>query len=392
MKANKNTTLLGSIIIMICMGGIYAWSIFVPELIKEYGLSSAQTQFIFGFTIAVFTISMIFAGRIEHKLGPRKTALLGSFFFVLGNLIASFSSGNFITLLLGISIFTGIGIGLCYLTCLVTPVKWFPKKKGLITGVSVAGFGLGAVFLTLIVDYFLGKEILILDILLIVTILYGIILVVASFLLVEKDLPEKNSHHTKTLHLLQSRQFWALSIGIFAGTFAGLLLLGNLKPLGTWSNLDESLATLSISIFAIGSMIGRVFWGYLSDRISEKKVITLGLLFLAFSCLALAFSKIHPLLFLVNTFALGIGFGANFVVFVKGVSDIYGIEKVGRIYPYVFLFYGIAGVLGPVIGGRLYDIFDSYYFSIFAATGVCLLGIIIFNILFKEKHIIVENS
>lgn len=335
---------------------------------------------------------MIFAGRIEHTLGPRKTAFLGSFLFVLGNLLASFSSGNYIVLLLGVSVFTGMGIGLCYLTCLVTPVKWFPEKKGLITGVSVAGFGFGAVFLTLIVDYLLGQEILILDIFLIVAIMYGVILLVASFLLVEKDLPEKNAHHAKTLHLLQSRQFWALSLGIFAGTFAGLLLLGNLKPLGIWSNLDETLATLSISIFALGSMVGRIFWGYLSDKTSEKKIITLGLLFLAFSCLALAFSKVHAVLFLINTFALGIGFGANFVLFVKGVADIYGIEKVGRIYPYVFLFYGIAGILGPVIGGKLYDVFESYYFSIFAATGVCLLGIIVFNILFKEKHILVQKG
>jgi OFA family oxalate/formate antiporter-like MFS transporter len=130
----KYLVALASFLIMICIGGVYAWSIFVPPLKAEHGLTTAHTQLIFGFTIAMFAIAMIFAGKIEKKHGPKITALIGAALFSMGYLFASFSNGQVLILLIGIGIFSGSGISFGYVCSLATPIKWFPRYKGLITG------------------------------------------------------------------------------------------------------------------------------------------------------------------------------------------------------------------------------------------------------------------
>lgn len=139
--------IVASFLTMLCIGGVYAWSIFVPPLINEHSLLTAQTQLVFGFTIAVFAVVMIFAGLIEKKRGPRRTALIGAVLYTAGYIVASFSGGGFGLLLIGIGILSGAGIAFGYVTSLATPIKWFPGYKGLITGISVAGFGGGAILL-----------------------------------------------------------------------------------------------------------------------------------------------------------------------------------------------------------------------------------------------------
>lgn len=160
----KYLVTLASFLIMLCIGGVYAWSIFVPPLKLEHGLMTAQTQLIFGFTIASFAIVMIPAGRIEKKRGPRITAIIRAILFMAGYLIASFSCGHVSLLLIGVGIFSGAGIAFGYVTSLATPIKWFPEYKGLITGISVAGFGGGAIILSRLVKAMLADGIPVLQI------------------------------------------------------------------------------------------------------------------------------------------------------------------------------------------------------------------------------------
>lgn len=234
LNMKKMIILISSILIMICLGGVYAWSIFVQPLKTEHGLTTAQTQLIFGFTIAAFTIAMIFSGRMEKKRGPRLTASIGAILFSLGYLLASFSGGRIILLLVGISILSGAGIGFGYICALATPIKWFPHYKGLITGLSVAGFGGGAIILSSLVKTFLESGIPVLGIFRIVGIGYGIVIFLSALLFSvpgeEKGKAAETSLDIRVL--LRDIKLWALFSGLFAGTFAGLLIIGNLKPIG----------------------------------------------------------------------------------------------------------------------------------------------------------------
>ncbi|MCD4784907.1 MAG: MFS transporter [Candidatus Eremiobacteraeota bacterium] len=372
---------------MVCLGGVYAWSIFVPPLRSEHGLTTAQTQFIFGLTIAVFAIVMIFAGRMEKNRGPRLTAIIGAILFCSGYLLASFSGGRWVFLLGGIGVLSGAGIGFGYLCALATPIKWFPRYKGLITGLSVAGFGGGAILLSFLAKNFLEKGMPVLDIFRLVGITYGIIIFLSAlgFSVPQKQDEETSENSLSMTGLFKEKKLWALFLGMFAGTFAGLLITGNLKPIGLAFGVSEGTATIAISFLAIGNAAGRIIWGRLSDILGGKRSIILALSSLSLSALLLLVGARHDAVFIFLSMVIGFGFGANFVLFATEVSHVYGIHKLGIVYPYVFLSFGLAGIIGPLIGGKLFDITKNYQFAIILSAIICAAGALSYFFLMQNN-------
>ncbi len=140
----KYAVLAASVVMQMALGGVYAWSTFVPALRDGHALSGAQAGLIFGTTIAAFTVTMLLAGRWLERVGPRRLAMAGGAFYGAGYLIAGHSSGEWPSLWLGIGLVSGIGIALGYVCPLTTCVLWFTERKGLVRGWAVAGFGGGA--------------------------------------------------------------------------------------------------------------------------------------------------------------------------------------------------------------------------------------------------------
>jgi OFA family oxalate/formate antiporter-like MFS transporter len=131
-------------------------------------------------------------------------------------------------------------------------------------------------------------------------------------------------------------------------------------------------------------MSGRILWGYISDRLNGEISINSALSLLSASTMGLLLAnKSNDIIFLLLSFIIGIGFGANFVLFAKEVSRSNGTNNFGLIYPYIFLSYGLAGVLGPFIGGVLYDITGTYSLSIVVSSFICATGILLYNYLRK---------
>jgi len=385
----KYLVTFAAFIIMLCIGGVYAWSIFVPPLKAEHGLMTSQTQLIFGFTIASFAVMMILAGKIEKTHGPRVTAIIGALLFGLGYLIASFSRGNVFVLLIGIGILSGSGIAFGYVTALATPIKWFPRYKGLITGISVAGFGGGAIILSIVVKSLLNNAWPVLNIFRIVGIGYGVIVLLSAMLF---SVPESLASATATKshsisELIKDTKIWALFLAMFAGTFAGLLVIGNLKLIGLNYGVTEVYATTAISFLALGNMVGRVLWGFVSDKLGGRKSVILALILLSLFTLLILPGSQSNLTFLFIPFLVGLGFGANFVLFAAEVSQLYGVEKLSIIYPYVFLSYGFAGIIGPSVGGWLFDKMQSYTAPIILSAIICTGGALLFHFMIPQKEI-----
>jgi MFS transporter, OFA family, oxalate/formate antiporter len=374
--------LAASLVIQLCLGSIYAWSTFVPALVTSYGLTQAQSQVLFGVTIAVFTISMIFAGRLQDRFGPAPVAFTGGVLFGTGYLLASFSGGTFILLMLSIGIVTGMGMGFGYVCPVATCIKWFPKQKGFVGGLAVAGFGGGAVLVSLISNYFFaqGKDILV--IFRLIGIWYGGIILIASLLLSNPEhsnLPVSPKMNTNK-SILSGKTFWRLVIGMLSGTFGGLLVIGNLKPIGLSSNVGAVFATVAISTFAIGNVLGRLCWGIFTDKIGAR-AIPASLVFLAISVAALLFDYGSGLLFVIVAGLTGFGFGACFVVYMAQTANEYGPAEMGNVYPLVFLAYGVSGIAGPTVGGWLYDLSGTYSTAIMIAAGVSVSGAVIHQFL-----------
>ncbi|HPB30642.1 MAG TPA: MFS transporter [Candidatus Sumerlaeota bacterium] len=381
----KWLVLVSSVLIQLCLGGVYAWSIFVTPLKENYGFTAAQTQMIFGITIGAFTLSMIFAGRLLDRKGPRPIAAIGGVLFALGYVAASLGS-NFLLICLGIGILVGAGTGFGYVCPIATCVKWFPSHKGLITGVAVAGFGGGAIVLSQLAMRLL-KFMDVLSVFRIVGIAYGAV-IIASALLLSAPREDKvvGERPPSVMDIIRNRVSWGLCIGMFSGTFAGLMVIGSLKPIGLSRGLTAETATLGISFLAGGNAIGRLSWGWVYDRFG-KIAIGSSLVFLTLAVLGLlAVGPDSTLWYPLACALTGFGFGACFVVYAAGVCTEFGSQFLGSVYPWIFIGYGASALIGPPIGGLLHDMTGGYSATKLLAAAVCAMGVIPAMILLRKSR------
>jgi OFA family oxalate/formate antiporter-like MFS transporter len=395
----KKWLVLGAgVALQLILGGVYAWSAFVPSLTRQHGLSNAQCGVIFGVVIAVFTIVMIPSGRLLRRFGPRVVAGAGACLFAAGYVAASHSRGSFPGLLVGIGVLTGAGIGAGYVCPLTVAMKWFPNNKGLVTGVAVAGFGSGAVVLSFLAQFLLQTaQFDVLQVFRIIGIGFGAVALVAALMLSEPDQTTGNDGERRKvaeglMSYVLSGKFGFLFLGLFAATFAGLLTVGNLKPILLGAGLDPTATTLGIALFAVGNGAGRVIWGQIHDRVGSRRTVLFSLGFLGVALIPLLFDlPAVSMLGLVP--AIGIGFGAAFVVYALAMVEHFGVDLFPRLYPLCFLGYGLAGIIGPGTGGWIKDATGSFVPAIGLSVSAVLLACGLFAVaLPARKDIVVEAS
>jgi OFA family oxalate/formate antiporter-like MFS transporter len=379
--------LAASVLMQVCLGGIYAWSTFVPPLRQGYGLSAAQTQLIFGVTIAMLTLGMVAAGRVEARRGPRPVAAAGAVLYALGYLLASRSHGVFPVLLLGLGIVGGLGIGTVYICPLATCVKWFPERKGLVTGLAVAGYGAGAIVLSALATALFQRGWGVLSVFQLIAVTYGSI-VLLSALALSVPRAETIAPVPESLSigwLLRQREFWALAAGMFSATFAGTLVIGNLKPLGLQAGIESGVATAAISALAIGNATGRLTWGGTHDRWGAR-VLPVSLVFLSGAVFSLLETERAPNGFLSFALLVGLGYGGALVLYAAQAAQVWGLARVGSIYPLVMLFHGAAALIGPGLAGYILDRTDSFNPALVLGGSTALVGAALVLVLGLTDH------
>lgn len=371
-------TILASFCIMLCLGGVYAWSLFVPGLIRDYGFSAAQTQLVFGLMIAVFPATMLWVGHLQDRIQPRFAVLIAAALFSVGYVLSGLSGGNFTLVLIGIGILAGMGTGFGYLTSLTVPVRLMPSRKGLLTGIAAGGFGLAAVVLSFVVEMLLQRGWSVLQVFLWVGLVYGALVAVLGFLMRTPPVPKEPRSPARFSELWVSPVFRLLTAGIFCGTFAGLLVIGNLKMIGALQGIANNTLVLGVSIFAFSNFSGRLAWGFLSDFLGGRPCLVLALSVQGVGIALLAWPGMTGVSYLSLSALVGFGFGGNFVLFAKETSHAFGVERLANIYPYVFIGYALAGIFGPLTGGLLYDFTGNYIAGIIVAAGISFAGAALF--------------
>jgi OFA family oxalate/formate antiporter-like MFS transporter len=373
---------------MICLGGVYAWSLIASELMSVYNFTATQSQLIFGTIIAIFPTTMIFVGQLARKIHTRYLGYIAGFLFISGYMLAGNANGNFMLTYLGLGIIAGISTGFGYWISLTIPVQWFPEKKGLITGIATAGFGLGAVIMSSLSERILlsGKDVL--ELIQIIGITYGITVIIFSNLIIPKNqVSDPVTINIKLKEAITSSIFGLLFTGMFLGTFAGLLIIGSLKIIGEQSNINNHVLIVGVSLFAASNFLGRITWGFLSDYIGANLGIFLALLIQSMAIISFNIFTHTDTTYMILSFLIGFGFGGNFVLFAKETAQVFGMQKLGVIYPYVLLGYAIAGIAGPALGGILFDFSDSFFYAIMLASVMSLVGSLLFlNQFIKSKR------
>ncbi len=357
-----------------CLGGVYAWSAFAAVLTTEHGLSMGRAQLVFGLAILTFTVVMVAAGQLLTRWGPRRVALMGAALFFSGHRLTAAADGRALWLFGGYGLCVGAGIGFGYVAALTSGVQWFPRRKGVVTGVAVAGFGLGGLLLASLAQHWTRGGWSFREVFNAIGWAYGAVLALSACMLFRPPCAIAPSRHTALdLRFLKSADFWRLAGGMFCGTFAGLLVIGLIKPMGLAAGLVPEDTTRAIGGLAAGNVAGRLAWGWLYDRFGHR-TIPAALLVLCVAIGGVLTAGTSVAAFLAAGCLVGFGFGACFVLYAAHVASTQGVEHIGRLYPFLFLSYGIAGIAGPLLGGLLHDWTGSYSASLGMAALVAGLG------------------
>jgi len=398
----------GSVVIQLCLGAIYAWSVFTPYLVKS-GWTRGQTQAVFAVGLALFAVIMVVAGRLMPAVGPRKLAIAGGITlgagYILGGLMGA---ANFWSLFFFVGVVGGSGIGLAYVVPIAVGMRWFPDKKGMITGLAVTGFGFGAMLWVKLAGSWghllsnIGPDM--------TFIVYGIIFTVAivsggifmvfppagwspDSIKKEEGSPEvektEEAVDFKSAEMLSTHQFYMIFLTFMFGASAGLMSIGLMKLFpgealiasGINPAKASAIAGTAMAIFfSLANGLGRICWGIISDRLGRKKSVmimmgTQGIIVILFQWMAGS----EYLLYLGATI-IGFNFGGNFSLFPTITADTFGAKNVAQNYGWVFLAYGIGGIFGPMLGGKLGDAGNfplaftlCGFLCLFAAVLICFV-------------------
>ena len=401
---NRWLVVVGAILVQLCLGAIYAWSVFTPYLKDPSGLFSftaTQTQAIFSVGLAIFAIVTVIAGRLQHKIGPRPVCIIGGILLGLGYILAKFLGYSFAGQIICIGVIGGAGIGFSYVVPIAVGMKWFPDKKGMITGLSVAGFGFGAMIWVkwagawgnLIDNYGVLNVFMIYGIVFIAAVLLGSIVMInppagwkpKGWLQNSGSVQATDAVGLKPREMLRTPQYYSLWVTFIFSAMAGLMVIGCIKLFGIDSlmkiGMDKvsasAVAGTAMAFLAIFNGLGRIIWGTISDKIGRKAT-------LSFLC---ALQGIIMLLFyfmggsvwslIVGAGIIGFNFGGNFALFPTATADFFGTSNVGLNYGWVFTAYGVAGIVGPILGGYVRDTYQTFLGAFIPAGIVCLIGAVI---------------
>jgi MFS transporter, OFA family, oxalate/formate antiporter len=417
---NRWVIVVGGILIQLALGAIYAWSAFTGPLQapapSEFGFTKTETQLIFSVGLLVFAIFTIIGGRLQGKLGPMKVAMVGGTLLGLGYILASFMGASFIGKLIFIGVVAGAGIGMAYVVPIATAVKWFPDKKGLVSGLAVAGFGFGAFIWILLANPpsilgFRGLITLQSGTYTVANVdsafrIYGVLflaLVLVGSLVMKNppsgwkpkgwNPPQTTTGKKSTVlgckpkEMLKKTSFYLLWMMFLIGALAGLMVIGNVqnfaKDVTDGFTAHGFSPQEAVDFAVIGAAVclpifngaGRIAWGQISDKVGRGKALIAMFAFQAVMMTLFFYTTSNPLIFYVVAALIGFNFGGNFALFPVSCADSFGAENLALNYGFLFTAYGIGGVVGPILAGSVQDAGLSFLYAFMPAAVMCAVAV-----------------
>ena len=400
---NRWLVVVGALLIQVSLGAIYIYSVFKPGLKDNFpGWSDTDLALPSQLVLLCFALGVVIFGRIQDKTGPRIIATLGGILLGIGLLLASFAP-NLMVFVLGFSVIGGFGIGAAYVCPIATCVKWFPDKRGLITGMAVAGFGAGGLVFTPVAKSLIASvgpmsTFLYLGIIFLVAVVIGAQLMVnppAGYKPVGWNPPAAaagagalKADYTWQ-EMIKTPQFWLLWLTYFAGCTAGLMVIMNVTNVYQSCSLLElvnkispipkdtfgeclSQAASAVIIVSILNAAGRIGWGKVSDNIGRKGTLLIMFLCSGAIMLLLNWFTSFPM-YIFGVASVGFCFGGFLALYPAVTADYFGTKNVGANYGFMFMAYGAGGLFGPWLAPKLMVVLQKIsYETVDKAGGVIL--------------------
>ncbi len=389
---NRLLVVLGTLLVVPCLGAVYAWSVFQRPVQEHFGqllgvdpaTLTSQVALNFSIVILMFAISALIAGRLQDRMGPRWITTIGAL-LLGGGLILSSQATSILQLQIFYGVIAGAGLGFGYVCPMATCIKWFPDKKGMITGVAVGGMGAGALIFAPIASSLIESQGVM------PTFAYlGVmfILLAGTGAQLLKPPPEgyrppgweppaassagKGANDFTPGQMLSTVQFYLIWAMFLFGCAAALMIIGLASPIGQEvANLTVVQATLVVSILGMLNSVGRLFWGTVSDKLGRMRTLSV-VFIICGSGLLLLMTANSFTLFAVSASMVALTFGGYMAVFPATTADFYGSKNLGANYGLVYLAYGFGAVLGMQLGAEL--LVTNINMAFLAGAVLCFIG------------------
>ena len=387
---NRWWRIAGGLSMNLALGAVYAWSIFVAPLEKEFGWKRADTSMVFTILVFMFGLTFILAGRLQDKLGPFKISVIGAVANALGFFMCAYTTTQgWMFFWLGVVAATGQGFG--YSTPIPVMAKWFPDRRGLAVGLAVAGYGGGSAIFGplggnwLIPTYGWRTTFTVFGI------IFFVMGIAAAFLLKNPPVgykpagwtPAPASRVAATTYdftpseVLRTPSFYWMWIAYALGTAAGLMVISQLVPFAKSQGIpSEAVATMGIVVGALGSASGRILSGWMSDGLGRLNVLRLMIAVSAVSMPLLYAVGNNVALLYVLVFAIYWCYGTQLSVNASTASDFWGTKNAGVNYGLLFTAWGVAGIIGPRIGGKMFDAYHNYQVAFWTGGILCAIALV----------------
>lgn len=450
---NRWLVVAGALIVQVSLGAVYIWSVFQTPLLGVFpGWSEAQVTLPAQIVIATFALAVIFGGQIQDRLGPRGVGTIGGVVLgtglILAGLTGNFSEEEALYWLVGTyAVLGGIGIGMAYVCPIATCVKWFPDRRGLITGLAVAGFGAGAFFFAPLaralitggsyelfgIGLFPLPRAGIFGTFTVLGCIFLVTVVLGAQLLRNPPAgycppgwtppaPAAGTVHAEFTprQMLRTPVFWVLWVTYLAGSTAGLMIIMKAAPI--WQSFSlatvteipvphehfvavSSAAAMAVAVLAIFNAGGRILWGRVSDTFGRERTLMLMFVLCGLLLLGLDWMRTYPL-YLLGVSLIALCFGGYLALYPAVTADYFGTRNIGVNYGLLFTAYGAGGLLGPHLaaslmhdaGGIDYQVLDATdalatrlfqlgeYHTAFMVGGVICLAAAVLMLAVRAPH------
>lgn len=384
--------LVGGGLLNVALGTYYAWSVFVPPLEHEFGWTRTQTSLVATIDMVVLASTFLLAGAIQQRVGPRFNAFLGAVLFTLGLLLASWTN-SLPVLYLTWGVMLGAGLGFGYSAPIAVGSAWFPDQLGIVNGLAIgifaAGSGIFGPLAGVLVDHVGWRMTFRL-----LALIFGVFTMAGAYLLkpppddYRAPAPASRRAASKrqpridvpTAQVVRMPSFYLLWVAYALGTTAGTMVISQLVPFARSAGWTGQFATFAITIGAIGSATGRFFSGWISDHLGRLFTLRT-IVVVSMIATPLLFSwRETALLFYFLLFVVYYCYGTQLSVYTALAGDFYGIRYLGTNYGLLLLAWGTAGILGPVIGSRVFVATGSYQGAFLGSAALALAALLSLSI------------
>lgn len=373
-QINRWIPVISAILIQLCLGTAYIWGVFQNGVAKYlFEDNNAKAGLAFSILLIMLTAGSTLGGYLQDKLGTRTVVIAGGLILALGFFLASFTKPDFAwAIWLTYGVIGGFGMGMTYSTTIATCQKWFPDKRGFITGIIVSALGFGGVIFTPLAEILIKRfgtapGIGELTTLRVLSLIFLVVCTIGGSFI---DNPPKdylpkgwtppaskaangNSDFTP-IQALKTPQFYALTFTMMLACMAGLMMIAFGKTIASFQPELSEIAVAGVMAVTLFNSFGRLFWGWVSDKIGGRNTILILLISTAVSVLLVKL-VVTSVLFFLLVGLIGFLYGGFLGTFPAITADYFGTKQVSMIYGMVLLGFGIGAFGASLIGGHFID-------------------------------------